>query len=65
MHHKNMVRDVVAGLQEVLQQEQFLTENTTVIEETADHVANAVQNTQKQLAKELQQMQAIIQAMQM
>ena len=28
MHHTNMVRDVVAGLQEVLQQEQVLTENT-------------------------------------
>ena len=49
-----MVRDVVAGLQEVLQQEQFLTENTTVIEETADHVANAVQNTHQQLATQIQ-----------
>ena len=31
MHHAKMVRDLVAVLQEVLQQEQVLTENTTVI----------------------------------
>ena len=47
MHHANMVRDVVAGLQEVLQQEQVSTENLTVIEAPIDHVANVVQNTQK------------------
>ena len=32
MHHANMVHDVVAGLQEVLHQEQVPTENPKVIE---------------------------------
>ena len=45
MHHANMVRDVVAGLQEILQQEQVLTGNPTVVEAPIYHVANAVQNT--------------------
>ena len=40
-----MLHNLVAGLQEVLQQEQVLKENTTVIEATVNHVANAVQNT--------------------
>ena len=60
MHHANMVRDVVEGFQEVLQQEQVLTENTTSIKAPADHVVNDVQNTQQHLATMLQQMQAMM-----
>ena len=60
MHHAKMVRDVVAELKEVLQQEQVLTDNTTVIEAPVDHVANAVQNTQQKLATHIQQMQAMM-----
>ena len=47
MHHYNMVRDVVAGLQESLQQEKVHTETPTVVQALVDHVANAVQNTQQ------------------
>ena len=47
---------VIAGLQEVLQHEQVLTESTTVIGASVDHVASAVQNTQQQLATQQQQM---------
>ena len=65
MHQKNMARNVIAGLQKVLQQEQVLTENPTVIELPVNHVANAVQNTQKQLATQLKKIQAMVQAMQM
>ena len=63
MHHPNMVRDVVAGLQEVLQQEQVPTGNPTVIEEPVDHVANTVQNIQKQLDTQLKKMKAMMKAM--
>ena len=42
MHHANIVRDVVTGLQSDLHQEQVLTDNTAVIEEPVDHVANAL-----------------------
>ena len=65
MHHENMVCNVVAGLQEVPQQEQVLTENTAVIEAWVDHVANAVQNTQQQLATQIQQMKVMMQAIQL
>ena len=64
MYHANMVRDVVAGLQEVLHQEQVPMENPALIEEPVDHVANQVQKTQKQLATQLQQTQEMIQEMQ-
>ena len=40
--HANMVRDVVSGLQEVLQQDQTLNENLNIIPEHVDYVANAV-----------------------
>ena len=63
MHHTNMVHDVVAGLQEVLQQEQVLVDNATVTEAPVDHEAKAVQNTQQQLATQLQKMQAMMQSM--
>ena len=65
MHHANMVRNMVAELQKALQQEQSPTENATTIPERVDHVPNAVQSTQKNLATQLQQTQAIIQTMQM
>ena len=42
MHHTNMVRDVVAGLQEVLQQEQVPTDNTEIIEAPVNHMANVM-----------------------
>ena len=45
MNHSNMVNDVVAGLQEVLQQEQVPTDNPEIIPETVNHVANGVQIT--------------------
>ena len=57
MHHTNMVRDVVVWLQEALQQEQIQTETPTVFQAPVYHVANAVQNTQQQLATQLQKMQ--------
>ena len=65
MHHSNIVRDVVPGLREVLQQEQVPTDNTKVIEAPVNHVAKAVQKTQQQLATRLQKMKATIQAMQL
>ena len=65
MHHANMVRDVVEGLQEVLQQEQVPTDNMKVIEAPVHHVAKVVQKTQQQLATRLQKMKATIQAMQL
>ena len=65
MHHTNMVRDVVAGIHEALQQEKFHTETLVVVQAHVDNVSNAVQNTQKQLATQLQKMQAMIQAIHM
>ena len=65
MHHTNMGRYVVAGLKEVLQQEQVATENTMVIKAPVDNVSNEFQNTQQQLVIQLQQIQAIVQAIQM
>ena len=59
MHPASMVLNVVAGLQEDLQQKQSPTENATTILEPIDNVANRVQNTQQQLATQLHQMQAM------
>ena len=42
MHHSNMVRDVVAGLQEVLQKEQAPTDNPKIISESIDHAENLI-----------------------
>ena len=50
MHHANMVCDVVAGLHEALQQEKSQTETPASMQAPVDHVANAVQSTQQQLA---------------
>ena len=47
MHHAKMVRDIVAGLQEDLQQDQSHTETPTSIQAPVDYVVNAVQNTQQ------------------
>ena len=49
MHHANMVCDVVAGIQEYLQQDQA----QMVVQAPVDHVANVVQNTHHQLATQL------------
>ena len=56
-----MVRDVVAGLQEALQQDQTQMETPTRVHAPVDHVAKAVQSTQQQLATQLQQMQLTVQ----
>ena len=42
MHHANMVRDAVAGTQEVLQQDQAPTDNPKIISEPVDHVENVM-----------------------
>ena len=64
MNHANMVLNVVSGIQESLQQDQYQRETTTIMQTPVDHVANAVQNTQQQLATQLQQMQLTMQNMQ-
>ena len=65
MHYADMIRDVVSGFQEVLQQEQELTKNPKIIPEPIDHVANAVQSIQQQLATQLKQIQEMMQTMHM
>ena len=60
INHANKVHDVVTGIQEALQQYQAETETPAVVLAPVDHVANAVQNTQKQLATHLQQIQSMI-----
>ena len=60
-----MVRDVVAGLQETLQQEQTQTETLTSVQAPVDHVSNAVQSTQQQLATHMHQMELMMKTMQM
>ena len=64
IHHANIFCDVVAGLKEVLQQEQALTETPLVFSEPSEHVVNAVQNTQHQLAAQHQQIQSTMKNMQ-
>ena len=41
MHHANMVRNVAAGLQKALNQEQIQTYTPTVMQAHVYHVANA------------------------
>ena len=65
IHYSNMVRDVISGLQESLQQDQVHTEILMVVQAPVDYVTNAVQNTQQQLDIHLQQIQAMMQAIQM
>ena len=60
-----MVHDVVAGLQEALQQDQSQTETPAVVQAPVDHVSNEVQKNQQQFAAQLKKMQAMIQSMQM
>ena len=62
MHHTRMVCNFVTGLQEALQQDQVQTETPMVVQVPLDHVANALQNTQKQLDTQLQQIQVMMQA---
>ena len=45
-----MLRDVVAGIQESLKQEQAPTNNLMTMEKPFDNVKNAMHSTQKQLA---------------
>ena len=64
MHYANMVRDVVAGLQEVLKQEPVPVEASAVIQDTqVTHVVNAVQENQYHIDAQLQKMQSMMQAM--
>ena len=65
MHNANMVRNVVSGLHDYLQQEQSQTETPAVVPEPVVNVANIVQNTQQQLNTQMQKMQAMMQAMKM
>ena len=58
-----MVRDVVAGIQEALQQEHTQMETPASMQAPVYHVANAVKSTQQQLATQLQQMQSMMQNM--
>ena len=65
MHHTGMVREVVAGLQELLQQEKSPTETPNNISEPNKHVANALQSTQQLMEAQLHQMQTTMQAIQL
>ena len=65
MHHANMVSDVVAGIDEALQQGKTQTETLTSVQAHVYHVANTVQSTQQQLAKQLQKIQSMMQTIQM
>ena len=64
-NHANMVRDVIAGIQKALQKYQAHTETPTVVQAPVDHVSNTVQNTQQQLATQIQKIQSMMQDMQM
>ena len=65
MHNINIVRDVVEGIQELLQQNKYPIETSVTAFEPHKHVANAVQSNQQKLASQLQQMQIMMQAMQL
>ena len=65
IHHVNMVRNAISGMQEFLQQYQYPTNTLPVISEPNEHIHNAVQNTQHQLAAQLHQMQTMVQDMQL
>ena len=54
MQHENMVRYVVTGLWEVLQQEKTPIKTPETILGPNDHIENVVQNTQQQLTAQLQ-----------
>ena len=49
MHHANMMRNVVAGLQEALQQEKSPAENAENVLEPIDNVANTATNKSQQI----------------
>ena len=65
MNHAAMVRNVVAGLQELLQQDKSLIETTATASITHEHVANMVQSSRQQLAAQLQHIYTMIQDMQL
>ena len=54
IRHANMVRDVVAGLREVLQQEQSPIKTPASVHEPQEHVEKSVHITQHQLAAQIQ-----------
>ena len=60
-----MVCEVVAGIQEALQQDKVQTKTPTSMQALVDHVANAVQSTQQQLSTQMQQIQSMMQKMHM
>ena len=65
MHNVNILRSVLAGLKEVLQQEKSPIKTPETISEPNEHLENAVQSTQQKLAAQLQQIQIMMQAMQL
>ena len=65
MHHANMVCDVVAGLQEVLQKDQAPIDTPATVTEPHKHVAKAVQSMQQKLTAKLHKMQTVNKAMQL
>ena len=48
IHHANMVRNIVAEIQEALQQEYTQTETLASVQAPVDHVANTVKSTHQQ-----------------
>ena len=66
IHHANMVRDAVAGIHEILQQEPVPVEASGVIQyPQVAHVENCVQYNQHYIADQLQHIQAMVQAVQL
>ena len=66
MHHTNMVCDVVAGLQEVLQQEPGPVGAPISIQEPqVAHVETKFHDNQQQLSDHMQHMQAMMQEIQL
>ena len=65
MDHTNMVRGVVAGLKEALQQYHTHMETLTSVQAPVDHVTNVVQRTHQQLATQQHKMKSMMQTMQM
>ena len=61
MHHSNILCNVVLGIQEATYQSHI--ETPTFVQAPVDHVDNEVQNTHQLLATQLQQIQAMMQAM--
>ena len=54
MNHERMESDVVVGIQEVLQTKQDPIKKIVTVHEPHEHVAKKVQDTQHQIAVQLQ-----------